>query len=481
MMARMLSKRLNQAGIERPLQASSHFTNRIMEDCKKRAMPPWNMRAGSQQIKDFILNIVYEMDPEATTTEVLEELSPDQLKQLKNINKGKFSYKSCYEQEEDASGSGEDEESERNANDVPELASSNNAQGKQVKGPRVQSTSKPDTVHHTPVITNGSSKRKRVVDAQEASIHRPSKRPINHLESYPRESSQRRGPSRAPSLAPSIKRTQAERTTRRRLTPRSGSSDVRALTPNDILPLPLLHPTASFQNDIIPLPVPSSTALFENDILPPSIQPPTPALKDQSSTTTTANVRFVMDNRPPLLPSPPGTSYFKDEPSPEANPHPPIPPSIPSYQDRSFPAVNTHLAMLPSTPSFHQIQPFQATNPPPTSVNNMDFRYFTPITIADAVCVQAALWYTRADYKYWTAGQEAPVTLPYDSYAKQYASLQMHLQLDANWRFAERPAPELLKIGAWLGHWRNFGMPEIDYEEQLKHLLPGSWLNVASE
>lgn len=97
-----------------------------------------------------------------------------------------------------------------------------------------------------------------------------------------------------------------------------------------------------------------------------------------------------------------------------------------------------------------------------------DYRFSPPTTAAQAATIQAALYYTRADYAY-QLGEEAPVTPAFDSYVTQYLELQNHLA--ARWDYTRGDEPTLMGLDAWVGGWDKWQQPNVS-EEEFRRLLP---------
>ncbi len=116
-----------------------------------------------------------------------------------------------------------------------------------------------------------------------------------------------------------------------------------------------------------------------------------------------------------------------------------------------------------AVPSSATVQP-QA---PELDLEN-DYRFSPPTAAAEAATIQAALYYTRADYAD-RLGVEAPVTPAFDSYVSQYLELQNHLA--AGWDCTRGDEPTLMGLDAWVGGWDKWQQPNVS-EEEFRRLLP---------
>lgn len=110
----------------------------------------------------------------------------------------------------------------------------------------------------------------------------------------------------------------------------------------------------------------------------------------------------------------------------------------------------------------------KATEPDDSVDDAVDYRFWPPGTAMQAASVQAALYYTRADYAYWLH-EEAPVTEVYDTYVAQF--LQLQERLSTRWDPARGAVPTLLGLGPWVGGWNMWQQPDAT-EEKFSRLLP---------
>ena len=111
----------------------------------------------------------------------------------------------------------------------------------------------------------------------------------------------------------------------------------------------------------------------------------------------------------------------------------------------------------------------QATNEEIGVKDDVDYRFMPPSSAAEATSIQAALYYTRANYAFWLR-EEAPATSVYESYISQY--LQLQHQLIESWDHARGVAPTLMGIASGYGGWDMWQKPDAS-EEEFGRLLPG--------
>lgn len=130
--------------------------------------------------------------------------------------------------------------------------------------------------------------------------------------------------------------------------------------------------------------------------------------------------------------------------------------------------LRTHNPSRPnSVPSSTAVAP-QATKPDDGVDDAVDYRFWPPSTAIQATSVQAALYYTRADYAY-RLREEAPTTPVFESYISQY--LQLQEQLSSRWDPARGEVPTLMGLGIWVGGWNMWQQPDAT-EEEFSLLLP---------
>lgn len=112
----------------------------------------------------------------------------------------------------------------------------------------------------------------------------------------------------------------------------------------------------------------------------------------------------------------------------------------------------------------------QMAEPDDGVANDIDIRFWTPNNATQAASIQAALYYTRADYAYWLR-EQAPETQAFESYVSQFMQLQG--ELSARWDAARGKEPTLMGLEPWVGGWNMWQQPAAT-EEQFSRLLPGA-------